>query len=147
MPVYDRCLHDPVQEVHAVKLAHRLVLVEGLYVGVYAQQSHVGNNREEEIALRKYLGDWSAVQSILDVTAYLQVPESVAVRRLLRRKTTQANPKPRKEILAHINTVDVPTLCQLVRGRCCFSDACAHIRRATSYFQRCSFCFLLVVAG
>eukprot|EP00750_Incisomonas_marina_P020458 INCI4034.2.p1 GENE.INCI4034.2~~INCI4034.2.p1 ORF type:complete len:611 (-),score=84.96 INCI4034.2:1844-3676(-) len=113
MPVYDRCLHDPVQEVHAVKLAHRLVLVEGLYVGVYAQQSHVGNNREEEIALRKYLGDWSAVQSILDVTAYLQVPESVAVRRLLRRKTTQANPKPRKEILAHINTVDVPTLCQL----------------------------------
>lgn len=117
MPVYDRSLHDPVQEAHTVKQAHRLVLVEGLYVGVFVQKLPASNNRpgEGKTARENVLGGWSAVRSTLDVTAYLRVPESVAVRRLLRRKSTQANPKPRKEILAHIGTVDVPTLRQLVR--------------------------------
>ena len=96
MPIYDRALHDPVAGAHVVAASHRLVLVEGLYVGAYtgdddaAASNSGGPGAGRRSSAKDGFSCWQDVHDLLDVRVFLHVPEEAMVHRLTRRKMMAA---------------------------------------------------------
>jgi len=86
-PIYDRRIHDPIENAITVESRHRLVIVEGNYL-LLATPS------------------WSGLRSLLDEVWFLHIEEHVARERLLLRHITGGMTET--EAIAQIERVDTP---------------------------------------
>lgn len=86
-PVYDRSLHQPIQDAGFLQSAHKILIVEGNYLLL-----------EES--------PWNQIRTQLDLTCFLRVGESLRWQSLIQRHLRGG--KSPAAALAHIRRVDVP---------------------------------------
>jgi pantothenate kinase/fructose-1-phosphate kinase PfkB-like protein len=103
LPEYDRAVtHDPVPGVVRVTSAHRVVLVEGLYLcAAGGVEGTTGAAAQEPVPEA-----WADVRAALDRVIFLDVPLAVCRERTVSRKV--AGGVPRAESEAYYDRVDMP---------------------------------------
>jgi len=104
IPVYSRRLHEPVAAAALVRLAHRIVVVEGNYLLLDEPE-------------------WRALGDLFDVRLFVTAREEIILQALRQRHLRGG--KPPDAIEAHMSAVDVPNA-RRVAARASCADVTIH---------------------